>query len=131
MERLAARQSAEKTTAANMPSPETVLDELERLLSSRTFQAARAQKRFLQYTIAETIAGRAYLLKEYSLALEVFGRSKSFDPRLNNIVRVEASKLRVKLAKYYETEGRQDVVRIEFPKGRYAPVFRSWPEMPE
>ena len=48
--------------------------------SSRAFEAARAQKKFLQYTIAETVAGRGHLLKEYSLALEVFGRSKSFDP---------------------------------------------------
>ena len=131
MERVATPRSAEETFAANAASREAVLDELERLLSSRTFQAARAQKKFLQYTIAETLAGRGHLLKEYSLALEVFGRSKSFDPRLNNIVRVEASKLRVRLAKYYETEGRQDALRIEFPKGRYEPVFRSLPAMRE
>jgi serine/threonine-protein kinase len=131
MERGATPHSAEETSAANAPSREAVLDQLERLLNSFTFQAARAQKKFLQYTIAETVSGRGHLLKEYSLALEVFGRSKSFDPRLNNIVRVEASKLRAKLAKYYETEGRQDAVRIEFPKGRYAPVFRSRPEMAE
>lgn len=124
MERVATPRPAEEIAAANALSSEVVLDELERLLSSRAFQAARAQRKFLQYTIAETVAGRGHLLKEYSLALEVFGRSKSFDPRLNNIVRVEASKVRAKLAKYYETEGRQDAVRIEFPKGHYMPVFR-------
>jgi adenylate cyclase len=131
MQKVATPHSGEEVFAANAPSREAVLNELERLLSSRTFQAARAQKKFLQYTIGETLAGRGHLLKEYCLALEVFGRGKSFDPRLNNIVRVEASKLRVKLAKYYETEGRQDALRIEFPKGRYAPVFHSLPAMPE
>ena len=102
MERVEARHSAEQPSAAHAPFREAGLGELERLLSSRAFEAAPAQKKFLQYTIAETVAGRGHLLKEYSLALEVFGRSKSFDPRLNNIVRVEASKLRAKLAKYYE-----------------------------
>jgi len=131
MERVEARHSAEEPSAAHAPSREAGLGELERLLSSRAFEAAPAQKKFLQYTIAETVAGRGHLLKEYSLALEVFGRSKSFDPRLNNIVRVEASKLRAKLAKYYETEGHQDAVRIEFLKGQYTPVFRCPVEVRE
>ena len=131
MERVEARHSAEEPSAAHAPSREAVLGELERLLSSRAFEAARAQKKFLQYTIAETVAGRGHLLKEYSLTLEAFGRSKSFAPRLNNIVRVEASKLRAKLAKYYETEGHQDAVRIEFPKGQYTSVFRCPVEVRE
>ena len=38
-------------------------------------------------------------------------------------MRVEARRLRSSLKKYYETEGRRDALRIDFPKGHYIPVF--------
>ena len=44
-----------------------------------------------------------------------------FDPRLDSIVRTEARKLRTRLAKYYETEGRDQHLRIGFRKGSYVP----------
>ena len=107
---------------AHPPSSDAIREELERLLNSVTFAAARAQKRFLQFTVTEMLQGRGHLLKEFALGVEVFGRGESFDPRTHNIVRVEASKLRAKLARYYATEGRDNLLRIEFPKGSYAPV---------
>ncbi|HLK50735.1 MAG TPA: hypothetical protein VKT49_21490 [Bryobacteraceae bacterium] len=90
-----------------------------------TFGSARAQKKFLQYTVTEALEGRGPLLKEFTLGVEVFGRGESFDPRTHNIVRVEAGKLRARLARYYATEGRHNPLRIDFPKGGYAPVFRN------
>ena len=48
MDRVVARHSDEEPSAAHAPSREAVLGELERLLSSRAFEAARAQKKFLQ-----------------------------------------------------------------------------------
>ena len=105
------------------PSAEAIGEELERLLDSVTFSAARAQKRFLQYTVTETLQGRGHLLKEFALGVEVFGRGQSFDPRTHNIVRVEAGKLRAKLTRYYATEGRDNPVRVDLPKGSYAPLF--------
>src|SRR5215471_5911152 len=110
-------------SAAYSPSAQAIREELERLLKSVTFAAARAQKRFLQFTVTETLHGRGHSLKEFVLGVEVFGRGESFDPRTHNIVRVEASKLRTKLARYYDTEGRRNPLRIEFPKGSYVPVF--------
>jgi len=106
-----------------MPSPESVGTELAKILASASFRAARAQSNFLRYVVAETLAGRGEQLKEYSLGVEVFGRGESFDPRVNNIVRAEANRLRARLAKYYQTEGAQSPVRIDLPKGGYTPVF--------
>ena len=63
------------------------------------------------------------LLKEYVIATEALGREGSFDPRLDPIVRTEARKLRARLAKYYQTEGSSDPLRVEFPKGSYVPFF--------
>src|SRR5690242_8638180 len=86
---------------------------LEKLLSSHSFKAAKGQSNFLRYVVEEALAGRAESIKEYSIGVEVFGRGPSFDPRISNIVRVEAQRLRSKLAKYYEGEGRQETLRIE------------------
>ena len=98
--------------------------ELKRLLDSRTFCAAERQRDFLRYAVEQRLEGHADRIKEYSIATEVFRRGDSFDPRLDPIVRIEARKLRLRLAKYYSSEGEQDPIRIEFPKGGYAPVFR-------
>ncbi|PWU10069.1 MAG: hypothetical protein C5B51_04915 [Terriglobia bacterium] len=105
------------------PAPEAVRAELEKILASQTFRTARAQANFLRYVIEETLSGRGDQIKEYSIGVEVFGRGKSFDPRVNNIVRAEANRLRTRLAKYYDTDGAQNTVRIELPKGGYTPAF--------
>ncbi len=59
------------------------------------------------------------------LGVQVFGRTDSFDPRIDAIVRVEAGRLRTKLAHYYETEGQHDPVVIEVQKGSYAAAFHE------
>lgn len=97
---------------------------LERILASATFSNAGRMSRFLRYALEETLAGRAGGLKEYSLGVSVFDRPTDFDPRTEPIVRVEARRLRAKLAAYYEGEGAGDELRIELPKGGYAPLVR-------
>jgi len=108
-----------------LPRVESIQEELERILSSRTFHAAEGQKRFLRFAVEYTIAGRPHEVKEYTVGVEVFGRGQAFDPRLDNIVRAEARKLRSRLAKYYISEGEHDSVRIEFPSRGYVPAFRE------
>lgn len=63
-------------------------------------------------------------MKEYTLGVEVFDRGADFDPRLDPIVRVEASRLRGRLLKYYEAAGAETDLRIELPRGAYIPAFR-------
>lgn len=69
------------------------------------------------------LAGATGSLKEYTVGLEVFGRGVDFDPRLDPIVRVEASRLRARLQKYYERPDADDSVRIDLPRGAYVPSF--------
>ena len=97
---------------------------MEKIIASRTFRTAAAQRNFLRYVITEAAQGRAELLKEYSIGVAVFQKREAFDPRLDSIVRTEAHKLRARLAKYYEIEGKEDVLRIEIPVGKYAPLFK-------
>ena len=96
-----------------MCSREEVEAELARILASQTFQFAKGQRKFLRFAVEQAIAGRANEVKEYSIGVDVFDRGKSFDPRLDNIVRAEARKLRIRLAKYYAGEGETNPLRIE------------------
>jgi|GEM_PF-1468932 len=98
---------------------------LERILASATFGAAKNQQRLLRFLVEALISGDAPHIKEYSLGVEVFGRGADFDPRLDPIVRVEASRLRNRLHKYYETEGRGSQLIIDLPRGGYVPAIRE------
>ena len=89
------------------------------MLASPLFAGSPRQQRFLDYLVTNTLAGNADRLKGYTIALEVFDRKDDFDPSLDAIVRVEATRLRNKLREYYDTLGKLDDIRIDFPKGGY------------
>lgn len=95
------------------------------ILESETFARSRRERDFLQFVVEETLAGRGERIKAFAIAHEVYGRDDSFDPRTDPIVRVEAGRLRRRLASYYANDGRRETVQIELPKGGYKPVFTS------
>jgi adenylate cyclase len=105
------------------PSAEVVRRELERILASPDFVASDRLKRFLRFVVEETLAGRKDRLHAYPIALEVLGRDASFDPQTDPVVRMEAGRLRRRLERYYLGAGQSDPVRIDIPKGGYAPTF--------
>jgi hypothetical protein len=74
--------------------------------------------------------GDAGQIKEYVLGVEVLVKGESFNPQLDPIARAEAGRLRKKLDEYYQTEGQNDSILIELPKGRYVPVFRKYRRNP-
>ncbi len=108
------------------PPAEAVREQVQRIAVSRTFGKAERLSRFLCFVVDKELDGRADDLKEYLIAAEVFGRP-DYDPAIDSVVRVEASKLRSRLEKYYETDGRHDGIRIEIPKGGYVPVYHVRP----
>ena len=105
-------------------NPEAIRAQVRKIISSRTVARSERLARFLEFTVSETLAGHSDQLKEFVIGVEVFDRKQEYDPRLDPIVRVEARRLRMKLKKYYETEGTHDTLRIEYPKGSYAPAIR-------
>jgi TolB-like protein len=104
------------------PTPEEVRRQLQRLTSSPVFLGSERLRRFLTFVVERTLAGDGDRLKEYVIGLEVFDRDSDYDPRLDSIVRVEAARLRAKLAEYYAGEGSSDPIVLTLPKGGYAPV---------
>ncbi len=107
------------------PGREAVRRQLEKILAADGFARSARISRFLRFTVERALEGRAGELKEYLLGVEVFDRKASYDSRVDPIVRVEARRLRAKLREYYESDGRDDPLIIDFPTGGYAPCFRA------
>jgi hypothetical protein len=105
------------------PTTEEKIEQLNRVLGSRVFQESELLMTLLEYLAHKSIDDPIGQVKEYTIALEVFGRDPEFDPRTNSVVRVQAKNLRTKLQTYYETEGKSDGVLIDVPKGHYKVVF--------
>lgn len=119
----AAGAGTNATANADLP-PALVQAELARLLASASFAGAAAHQRLLRYLVDHHLAGDAARLKESALGIDVFQRpADRFDPAQDSIVRVEARRLRQRLERHYEAEGREAELRIELPKGSYQPRF--------
>jgi adenylate cyclase len=118
--------------ASQPPEPfvADVRDHLERVLRSPHFDGSARSREFLRYVVEEVLAGRAAYLKQAAIAVEVFGRKPDFDAVIDPIVRVQAGRLRRSLERYYLLSGDSDFIRIELPKGSYAPVFLETSDRP-
>lgn len=109
--------------ATEASTGEAIRIQLERILASRAFARSERQRRFLRFVVEKTLEGSPDAIKEAQLGIEVFDRGAAFDPRADNIVRVEARRLRQRLEDYHSGEGLGDPVLIELPKGSYVPQF--------
>jgi adenylate cyclase len=99
--------------------------QLDKVLGSPGFARNERMSRFLRFVVERHLEGRDPELKESLIAIEVFGRLPGFDSKQDPIVRTEASRLRARLSEYYLSQGKDDPVVIELPKGGYIPVVRS------
>ena len=98
-------------------------EELESILAAGVVDRHSNLGRLLSYICDKYFRGQSAELREYNIALDVFGRSSDFDKRRDSIVRVEASRLRRKLREFYEGPGRDHPLRIDLPAGQYIPRF--------
>lgn len=94
-------------------------DQLERILKSDTFHSSAVLRRLLKFLADKAVAGEADELKEYSIGVDAFGKPSTYDPRSDAIVRLQVGRLRQKLGEYYRTEGKDDTLLFELPKGRF------------
>lgn len=105
----------------NVMEAAAIREQVDRILGSRGFARSERMRRFLEFIVDESLAGRGETLKESVIAHHVYRRSVGSDGG-DPIVRVDARRLRDKLREYYG-EHLDDPVVIELPKGGYAPVF--------
>ena len=99
--------------------------ELEAVLQSGIFARAPNLASFLKYICERHFDGEAESVKEYCIAVEALNRPSDFDPKQDSIVRVEAHRLRKRLAEYYAAAGASHPIHIEIPNGQYSPKFRE------
>ncbi len=97
---------------------------VDRICASEGFRRSARLQRFLRY-LASTQAAVGRGPKEYEIAREVYDKPQDFNPQTDPIVRVEASRLRLRLAEYYQGPGRDDPATIELPKGSYSLLYRA------
>jgi len=93
--------------------------QVERILRSETLRASGVLQRLLRYLADKAFSGEADQLKEYTIGIDAFGKPPSYDPRQDAIVRLQVGRLRQKLGEYYRTEGKDDPVVLDLPKGRF------------
>jgi len=102
--------------------------QLQRILASPTFVRSPRSAQFLMFCVSRRSAEQAIALKETTIAVEVFNRAPDYDPKSDPIVRVHARRVRERLEQYYRTEGNDDLVLIDLPKGTYVPrISRKLP----
>jgi len=110
---------------AEVPDKAHYRGQIERLLSSHALHGSESLCKLLRYLADHALDHPGAAPKEYQIATEVFGRPSNFDPHLDSTVRVQAGRLRGKLAEYYATEGAEDAVLVDFPRGTYALTFQE------
>ena len=97
-------------TSARATEKEQYSRQIDRLVNSHTLHGSESLCRLLRYLAEHALNNPGAPLKEYQIATEVFGRPADFDPQLDSTIRVQAGRLRVKLAEYYANEGIEDHV---------------------
>ena len=99
------------------------LGQIDKLVNSHALHGSEQLCKLLRYLAKHALDHPGTPIKEYQIATEVFGRSADFDPQLDSMVRVQAGRLRVKLAEFYNSDGVEDPIIVELPRGTYVLSF--------
>jgi len=97
--------------------------QVERIFQSKTFRSSDVLRHLLAYLVDASLAGTADELKEYTVAVDALGKPSSYDPRQESAVRMQVGRLRQKLTEYYRTEGVDDPIVVDLPKGGFRVLF--------
>jgi len=98
-------------------------EQVRRILLSKAFRTSEVHRNLLHYLAEKSLSGEADGLKEYTVGLDVFAKPDTYDPRQESVVRMHMARLRQKLAEYYRTEGVDDQIVVDLPKGAFKVTF--------
>ena len=96
---------------------------LERVVGSVHLRRAPRLREFLAYVGSRSLKEGRTQIHEQEIGVDVFGRPTSYDTSVDNIVRANATELRKRIEAYFETEGVNETLLMEIPRGSYVPVF--------
>ncbi len=110
--------------AADQPTVEERRALIDRVAASAQFRRSARLRDFLLYVGGQSLKEGCPQIHEQEIGAMVFGRSSTYDRSQDNIVRVNATELRKRIEQYFATEGAQETLLLEIPRGGYKPVFR-------
>jgi hypothetical protein len=99
--------------------------QVQRIIQSKAFRTSEVHRNLLQYLAEKSLSGTSGSLKEYTVGLDVFAKPESYDPRQESVVRMHVGRLRQKLAEYYRSEGVDDPIFVDVPKGGFKVTFET------
>ncbi len=105
----------------SMITNDQIKEALEKIINSDVFKTSQTYQNLLKYLVEASIKKES--VKEFDIAIEIFGKNASFNPAEDPTVRVYISNLRKKLKKYYAEEGKHDKIRLAIPSGHYTVTF--------
>ena len=105
--------------------PEQFFQQIDHIIKSHSLRGSESLCKLLQYLAKQALYHPDAPVKEYQIATEVYGRSADFDPQSDSTIRVQAGRLRLKLAEYYAGEGAGDPILVKIPKGSYHLTFEA------
>ncbi len=105
------------------PEQEQFFQQIDNIIKSHSLRGSESLCKLLQYLAKQSLDQPQAPVKEYQIATEVYGRPADFDPHTDSTIRVQAGRLRLKLAEYYATEGAADPIVVKIPKGSYHLTF--------
>ena len=97
---------------------------VDRVAASSQFRRSARLRDFLVYVGRESLKDRDAEIHEHDIGARVFGRPVNYDRSQDNIVRVNATELRKRIDQYFITEGADEPIIMEIPRGGYRAVFR-------
>ncbi len=107
-----------------LPSPKICWALLENIAESPQLKRSARLQNLLFYVGRRSLREGADQIHEQEIGVEVYRRAAGYDTNVDNIVRVNASELRKRIAAYFETEGSHEPLIMDIPRGQYVPVFR-------
>ncbi len=113
------RTASDKVSLADDPRWQLA----QRIAASEIFSRSEFLPRFLLYICKLFLLDQTDEIREQNIGVRVFGRTPTYNPGDDNIVRNYAVQLRKRLQFYFEQEGKHEPFRIEIPRGGYVPVF--------
>jgi hypothetical protein len=104
--------------------PEACWKLLERVAASSHLNRAPRLREFLFYVGNKSLKDGINEVHEQEIGSVVFGRQPHYDTSQDNIVRVNATELRKRIDAYFISEGVNEPLSFQIPRGGYKPVFR-------
>jgi hypothetical protein len=120
---------AEKPLVGSLTDPRREV--VARIAASESFAKSPRLRELFFYLAECALRDPSSTLTEQQVGIAVFNRPAGYDTSADTVVRVQASEVRKRLKYYFLSEGLQEPVIMELPRGSYIPVFRPREPLPD